>query len=329
MVWCTPIKYTANFMNKMFNSIKPYVSHHIMVDDIHSLYIEECGNPSGLPVVFLHGGPGAGCAPYHRRYFDPDVYRVILFDQRGCGKSTPHASLENNTSWDLVADIEAIRNHLKIQKWVVFGGSWGATLGLLYAQTHPGSVSGLILRGIFLARDQDVKWFYQQGASKLFPDYWEKFIELIPESERDDMLGAYSRQLTGDNEIQQLRAARAWSIWEGMTATLQTDQGVVDSFSNSHSALSIARIECHYFMHQCWLEPNQLINNIEMIRHIPGYIVHGRYDVICPVEQAWELSSAWPEAELSIIGDAGHAIVEAGITDALLRITREMGEKLK
>jgi proline iminopeptidase len=315
-------------MNKVFNSIKPYVSHHLQVDDLHTLYVEECGNPSGVPVVFLHGGPGAGCAPYHRRYFDPDIYRIVLFDQRGCGKSTPHASLENNTSHDLVADIEFIRHHLKIEKWVVFGGSWGSTLGLLYAQTYPDYVSGLILRGIFLARDADVKWFYQQGTSKLFPDYWEKFIEPIPESERDDVLSAYSRRLTGDDEIQQLRAAKAWSVWEGMTATLQTDNDVVSSFSNSHSALSIARIECHYFMNNCWLEPDQLLNNIEAIRHIPGYIVHGRYDVICPVQQAWELALAWPEAELNIIADAGHAIVETGITDALLRITREIGGKL-
>lgn len=316
-------------MNKLFASIRPYVSHHLQVDSLHTLYIEECGNPAGLPVVFLHGGPGAGCSPYHRRYFDPDVYRIILFDQRGCGKSTPHACLENNTSWDLVADIETIRQHLKIKKWVVFGGSWGSTLGLLYAQTHPSKVSGLILRGIFLARDKDVQWFYQQGTSQLFPDYWEKFIEPIPEAERDDMLAAYSRQLTGDNEIQQLRAAKAWSTWEGVTATLQTDKDVVEGFSNSHTALSMARIECHYFMHHCWLKPDQLINDIEKIRHIPGYIVQGRYDVICPVEQAWQLSSAWPEAELSIVGDAGHAIVEAGITEALLKASREMSEKLR
>ena len=316
-------------MNKLFNSIQPYVSHHLQVDDLHTLYVEECGNPAGLPVVFLHGGPGAGCAPYHRRYFDPNIYRIILFDQRGCGKSTPHACLEKNTSWDLVADIEAIRKHLNIEKWVVFGGSWGSTLGLLYSQTHPDSVSGLILRGIFLARDKDVQWFYQHGTSELFPDYWEKFIEPIPEAERGDMVAAYSKQLTGDDEIQQLRAAKAWSVWEGMTATLQTDKAVVNSFSNSHTALSVARIECHYFMNQCWLEPNQLIKNINKIRHIPGYIVQGRYDVICPVEQAWALAAAWPEAQLSIIADAGHAIVESGITDALLNITREISEKLK
>lgn len=315
-------------MKNIFNSIQPYVTHHLQVDDLHTLYIEECGNPAGLPVVFLHGGPGAGCSPLHRRYFDPDKYRIILFDQRGCGKSTPHACLENNTSQHLVADIESIRKHLKITQWVVFGGSWGSTLGLLYAQTHPQSVSGLILRGIFLARDKDVQWFYQQGTSRLFPDYWEKFIEPIPEKERDDMVTAFYRQLTGNNEIQQLRAAKAWSIWEGMTATLQTDSAVIDSFSNSHAALSIARIECHYFINHCWFEANQLISNIDTIRHIPAYIVHGRYDVICPVEQAWALSKAWPEAELSIIGDAGHAIVEPGITDALLRASREMEEKL-
>jgi len=316
-------------MKQLFDSIKPYVSHHLQVDDLHTLYIEECGNPTGVPVVFLHGGPGAGCAPYHRRYFDPNIYRIILFDQRGCGKSTPHACLENNTSWHLVADIELIRAHLNIEKWLVFGGSWGSTLGLLYAQSHADRVSGLILRGIFLARDKDVQWFYQEGTSKLFPDYWQKFIEPIPKSERQDMLAAYSRQLTGDNEIQQLRAAKAWSTWEGMTATLQTDKDVVDSFSNPYTALSVARIECHYFMNQCWLGHNQLINQIEKIKHIPCYIVQGRYDVICPVEQAWELANAWPEAQLSIIDNAGHAIVEPGITQALLRITQEMAERLK
>jgi len=316
-------------MSELFDPIKPYVTHHLQVDEVHTLYIEECGNPSGLPVVFLHGGPGAGCGAYHRQYFDPEVYRIVLFDQRGCGKSSPHASLENNTTWDLVADIELIRQHLKIDQWVVFGGSWGSTLSLLYAQTHPTSVSGLILRGIFLARDKDVQWFYQEGTSKLFPDYWEKYIQPIPVAERGDMVSAFYRQLTDDNEVQMLRAAKAWSTWEGVTATLQANASVVESFSNSHSAISVARIECHYFMHQCWLEPDQIIKNVDKIRHIPGYIVHGRYDVICPVEQAWELAKAWPEAELSIIGDAGHSIVEPGITQALLRATENLSKKLK
>ncbi|VAW55955.1 Proline iminopeptidase, partial [hydrothermal vent metagenome] len=205
-------------MNKVFNSIEPFARHSLQVDDLHTLYVEECGNPKGLPVVFLHGGPGAGCSPYHRRFFDPAIYRIILFDQRGCGKSTPHASLENNTSNDLVQDIEKIRDHLSIQQWVVFGGSWGSTLALLYAQTHPNEVSGLILRGIFLGRDKDVQWFYQEGTRKLFPDYWEKFIEPIPENERDDMVAAYSRLLIGDDKNLQMKAAKAWAIWEGMTA---------------------------------------------------------------------------------------------------------------
>lgn len=315
-------------MNTLYPPIKPYVTHHINVDEVHTLYIEETGNPLGLPVVFLHGGPGTGCAPYHRQFFDPEVYRIVLFDQRGCGKSTPHASLENNTSWDLVNDIELIREHLQIEQWVVFGGSWGSTLGLLYAQTHPLRVSGLILRGIFLARESDVRWFYQQGTSRLFPDYWEKFIEPIAEEERDDMVAAYYRQLTGEDEMQKMRAARAWSTWEGMTATLQTDDSLIKSFSASFTALSIARIECHYFMHQCWLRPNQIIEDIEKIRHIPAYLVHGRYDVICPVEQAWELSSAWPEAQLSIIADAGHAVVEPGISHALINATRSLSARL-
>lgn len=316
-------------MNTLYPPIKPYVTHHINVDELHTLYIEETGNPQGLPVVFLHGGPGTGCAPYHRQFFDPEVYRIVLFDQRGCGKSTPHASLENNTSWDLVNDIELIREHLQIEQWVVFGGSWGSTLGLLYAQTHPQRVSGLILRGIFLARDSDVRWFYQQGSSRLFPDYWEKFIEPIAEDERDDMIAAYYRQLTGEDEMQKMRAARAWSTWEGMTATLQTDNSLIKNFSASFTALSIARIECHYFMHQCWLRPNQIIEDIEKIRHIPAYLVHGRYDVICPVEQAWELSSAWPEAQLSIIADAGHAVVEPGISHALINATRDLSARLE
>lgn len=314
-------------MNKVFNSIEPFARHSLQVDDLHTLYVEECGNPKGLPVVFLHGGPGAGCSPYHRRFFDPAIYRIILFDQRGCGKSTPHASLENNTSNDLVQDIEKIRDHLSIQQWVVFGGSWGSTLALLYAQTHPNEVSGLILRGIFLGRDKDVQWFYQEGTRKLFPDYWEKFIEPIPENERDDMVAAYSRLLIGDDKNLQMKAAKAWAIWEGMTATLQTDD-VVSSFSNSHAAISVARIECHYFMNHCWLAPNQLLNNIGLIRHIPSYIVQGRYDVICPVVQAWELATAWPEAKLTIVADAGHAIVEPGITKALLSATRKLSEKL-
>jgi proline iminopeptidase len=309
--------------------LKPYVTHHLRVDDLHTLYVEESGNPCGLPVVFLHGGPGAGCAPYHRQYFDPKVYRIVLFDQRGCGKSTPHASLENNTTWDLVADIEFIRQHLHIEQWVVFGGSWGSTLALLYAEAHPASVSGLVLRGIFLAREKDVQWFYQQGTNKLFPDYWEKFIEPIPEGERDDMLGAYYRQLTGENEVQKLRAAKAWSIWEGMTATLQTDESVVRSFSASHTALSVARIECHYFINNSWLRPNQIIADIEKIRHIPAYIVQGRYDVICPVEQAWELTRAWPEADLDIVADAGHAVVEPGITRSLLKATAAIAETIQ
>ena len=315
-------------MTQIFESIKPYATHHLQVDDMHTLYVEECGNPGGIPVVFLHGGPGAGCAPYHRQYFNPEIYRIVLFDQRGCGKSTPHASLKNNTTWDLVSEIELIREQLKIDKWVVFGGSWGSTLALVYAQTHAEKVSGLIVRGIFLGRDKDVLWFYQEGTSRLFPDYWEKFIEPIPLSDRGNMIEAYYHQLTGGDEMQKLRAAKAWSVWEGMTATLQTDESVINSFSNAHSALSIARIECHYFMHQCWLKPNQIIDDVNKIRHIPGYIVHGRYDVICPVEQAWELSNAWPEAKLSIVADAGHAIVEKGITEALLKATKEMSEKL-
>ena len=316
-------------MLNLFPAIKPFVTHHLEVDELHVLYIEECGNPSGVPVVFLHGGPGAGCSGYHRQYFDPALYRIILFDQRGCGKSQPHACLENNTSQHLLEDLEAIRKHLKINQWVVFGGSWGSTLGLLYAETFPESVSGLILRGIFLARERDVSWFYQEGASRLFPDYWQDFVRPVPESQRDNMLNAYHQILTGEDEVLKLRAAKAWSVWEGMTATLQSNASVIDSFSDSHAALSIARIECHYFVNKCWLEPDQLIRDIDKIRHIPACIVHGRYDAICPVEQAWALSRAWPEAQLKIVADAGHAVVEPGITQALLEATNEMVSRLR
>lgn len=315
-------------MDTVFAPAEPFAHYALHVDDLHTLYVEECGNAKGLPLIFLHGGPGAGCSPYHRRFFDPEIYRIILFDQRGCGKSTPHASLENNTSHDLVQDIEKIRGHLNIEQWVVFGGSWGSTLALLYAQTHSKRVSGLILRGIFLARDEDVQWFYQQGTNKLFPDYWQKFIEPVPVNERHDVVTAYSRLLSSDDKALQLQAARAWSVWEGMTATLQTDTEAVACFSDAHVALSMARIECHYFINHCWLEPDQLIRDMGKIRHIPAYIVQGRYDVICPVEQAWRLADAWPEAKLSIVGDAGHSIVEPGITRALLNATREMAEIL-
>jgi len=314
-------------MHILYPELQPYVIHSLAVEPPHTLYVEECGNPAGLPVLFVHGGPGAGCEDYHRRFFDPERYRIILFDQRGCGRSTPHASLENNTTQALVGDMERIREHLGIERWVLFGGSWGSTLSLVYAETHPERVQGLILRGIFLCRPHEIHWFYQEGASRLFPDLWESYLAPIPENERDDMLGAYYRRLTSDNELERMAAAKAWSLWEGRTATLRPSQAVIDHFGNPFTALSLARIEAHYFRHDSFLRPNQILADAQRLRGIPGAIVHGRYDVICPVENAWELHKAWPEAELSIVPDAGHSASERGITEALLQATDAMARR--
>ncbi|MDH5516529.1 MAG: prolyl aminopeptidase [Gammaproteobacteria bacterium] len=312
----------------LYPKLHAYRSQFLQVDEVHRLYIEESGNPQGIPVVFLHGGPGASCQPVHRRYFDPKKYRIILFDQRGCGQSLPHASLQQNTSQDLVQDMERIRAALEVDKWVVFGGSWGSTLGLLYAQAHPTHVLGLVLRGIFLCRDEDVSWFYQQGTSALFPEYWQDFIAPIAEAERADMVGAYYRRLTGDDDVAKMRAAEAWSVWEGRTASLQVNEELVDYFSDPYVALSVARIESHYFVNQSFLQPNQILNAAHKLKDIPGYIVHGRYDVICPAQQAWALHQAWPESELHMIADAGHAVSEPGITQKLVEITDQLAERL-
>lgn len=315
-------------MNNLYPEIQPNLVHSLKVDARHTLHIEECGNPKGLPVVFLHGGPGAGCEPYHRRFFNPEIYRIILFDQRGCGQSTPHADLVDNTTWDLVADMEKIRQHLGIGKWLVFGGSWGSTLGLAYAQTHPEQVLGLVLRGIFLCREQEIKWFYQYGASRVFPDYWEDFVAPVATADRSDMLSAYHKLLTGKDELRRMAAAKAWSKWEGRTATLLPDETVVRHFGNPHTALSMARIECHYFTNDSFLEPDQLLQNAASLSGIPGVIVHGRYDMICPLENAWQLHQSWSGSELSIISGAGHSAAEPGITSALIAATDEFAGKL-
>lgn len=312
----------------LYPELHPYQQQFLQVDEYHRLYLEQSGNPDGIPVVFLHGGPGANSEPMHRRFFDPKKYRIILFDQRGCGQSLPHASLENNTSHDLVQDLERIRAALEIKKWVVFGGSWGSTLALLYSQAHPTHVFGLVVRGIFLCRDDDVKWFYQQGAGALFPEYWQDFIAPIAESERGDMISAYYKILTGSDDVAKMRAAEAWSIWEGRTACLQTNDAVVDYFSDPYVALSVARIEAHYFVNASFIEPNQILNNAHKLKDIPGYIVQGRYDVICPAQQAWALHQAWPESELNMIEDAGHAVSEPGITQRLVEIMDELAVKL-
>jgi proline iminopeptidase len=314
-------------MRNLYDPIEPYETGWLKVSPVHDLYFEQCGNPNGQPVVFLHGGPGAGLTDDYRRFFDPDAYRIVLFDQRGADKSMPHASLEENTTWDLVADIERLREHLGIERWLVFGGSWGSTLSLAYAETHPERVRGLILRGIFLCRLKEIRWFYQDsaGAGAIFPDVWEQFYELIPEPERHDMLHAYHRRLTSEDEALRLEAARRWSIWEGSALKLLPDQQLIDEFSSPEMAL--ARIECHYFVNNCFFDTdNYLVENVGKIRHIPAVIVQGRYDIVCPMMSAWELHRAWPEAEFVIIPDAGHSVTEPGIASALVEATDQFLE---
>lgn len=305
-----------------YPSVEPYRTGRLRVSDLHDLHYEEVGNPKGVPILFVHGGPGGGVSPDHRRYFDPGHYRIILFDQRGCGKSTPHAELRDNTTWDLVADMEKLRQHLEVEKWIVFGGSWGSTLSLLYAETHPSRVRGLILRGIFLCRKKEIDWFYQEGASRLFPDLWESYLAPIPHEERHDLVSAFYRRLTSPDREVRLAAARAWSIWEGSTSCLLPDLDLIQSTGGEVFAEAFARIECHYFTHGIWMRhDNQILEDIYKIRHIPCEIVHGRYDVVCPVDNAWDLHRAWPEALLHIIPDAGHSAKEPGILSKLVEAT--------
>jgi proline iminopeptidase len=311
-------------MKNPYPAIEPFDTGRLKVSGIHELYYEQCGKPRGQPAVFLHGGPGGGILPEYRQFFDPDTYRVVLFDQRGAGQSTPHASLEENTTWDLVADIERLREHLGIERWLVFGGSWGSTLALAYAQTHPKRIVALVLRGIFLCRQKEIRWFYQEGegASAIFPDVWEEYVRIIPQAERGDLLQAYHKRLLSDDQEIRLEAARAWSIWEGSTLKLIPDQSLIDHFAEPRNALAMARIECHYFVNQAFFETdNYLIENIDKIREIPSVIVQGRYDVVCPMMSAWDLHRAWQEAELQIIGDAGHSVTEPGISSALVGAT--------
>lgn len=313
-------------MLSLFPEIKPYVRHSIAADSPHLLYVDESGSKDGLPVLFVHGGPGSGCDASSRRFFDPAIYRIITFDQRGSGRSTPHASLEKNTTWDLVADMELIRQRLGVDKWVLFGGSWGSTLSLVYAQAHPDRVLGLILRGVFLSRPEEIQWFYQEGANRLFPDYWEDYLAPIPEAERGDLVQAFYRRLTGPDEIAQMHAAKAWAGWEGRTITLRPSPALVKRFDKR--ALAIARIECHYFINDSFLRPNQLLRDMPRIAHLPGIIVHGRYDVVTPLDNAWALHKAWPGSELQIIREAGHSAAEPGITDALVRAADQLARRL-
>jgi proline iminopeptidase len=309
-------------MRTKYPLIEPNESGYLPVSSHHLVYWEESGNPRGRPILFLHGGPGSGTEPSHRSFFDPEAYRIILFDQRGCGKSRPHAELQENTTWDLISDIEKIREHLGISSWIVFGGSWGSTLALVYAQTHPQHVKGLILRGIFLGRAKELQWFYQTGTNFLFPDEWEKFIQPIPVSERENFIQAYYKRLASPDSQIRMLAARAWSGYEAATLRLKFDEELFRSSTEDARAEAIARIECHYFINRCFLKTdNWLIEHLASIRKIPAILVHGRYDVICPLQTAWELHQSWPESRLEIIPDAGHSASEPGITDALIRAT--------
>ena len=313
-------------LRSLYPEIEPFNSGTLAVSPLHTLYYEESGNPNGKPVVFLHGGPGGGTNPKCRRFFDPAIYRIVLFDQRGCGKSTPHAELTDNTTWDLVADIERIRMHLSIDRWQVFGGSWGSTLALAYAQTHPDKVTELVLRGIFLLRRSELEWFYQQGCNALYADAWETYRDAIPEVERADMMSAYYRRLTSPHAATRVAAARAWSVWEGATSFLWQDRTHIASSGEDEFALAFARIECHYFVNGGFLEhDDQLLRNVERIRHISAVIVQGRYDVVCPMRSAWDLHRAWPEADLKIVQDAGHSAFEPGIMHELLEATDRFG----
>jgi len=311
-------------MRQLYPPVDVRRSGMLRVSNVHEIYWEESGNPQGKPVVFLHGGPGGGTDARMRQFFDPTRYRIVLFDQRGCGKSRPHASLVDNTTWHLVADIEALREHLQIDHWQVFGGSWGSTLALAYAQTHPERVTELVLRGIFLVRPWEFRWFYEtpDGTGALFPDLWEHFVAPIPLEERGDMMHAYYRRLTSDDPAVRAHAARHWSMWEGATSFLRVNPDYVAKFEEDAFAEAFARIECHYFVNGGFLRtPSQLLDDVDKIRHIPGVIVQGRYDVVCPMKSAWDLHLAWPEADLRIVGDAGHSAFERGILSELVAAT--------
>ncbi len=307
-------------MRDLYPAIEPYHQGKLKVSDLHTIHYEESGNSEGKPVIFLHGGPGGGITPRYRQYFDPQLWRIIIFDQRGCGQSTPYAELQENTTWDLVRDIEQLREHLKVTQWVVFGGSWGSTLALAYSQTHPDSCKGLILRGIFMLRPSEIRWFYQEGANHIYPDAWQEYLKPIPPEEQDDLVSAYYRRLTSKDRQVRLEAARAWSVWEASTSKLVPSVASKQYFGQPEFAEAFARIECHYFVNQGFFDrENQLLANIDRIRHLPGVIVQGRYDVVCPMISAWELHQTWQEAEFIVVDDAGHSMSEPGIKDALIR----------
>ncbi|MGO9515020.1 MAG: prolyl aminopeptidase [Steroidobacteraceae bacterium] len=313
---------TSAGRRELYPPIEPFRHGHLRVSDVHEIYYEESGNPAGKPAVFLHGGPGAGADKRSRQFFDPQHYRIVVFDQRGCGRSRPGASLVENTTWHLVADIERLRKHLAIERWLVFGGSWGSTLSLAYAEAHPERVSELVLRGIFLLRYAEIRWLYQHGASDIFPDYWEAYRDVIPIDERDDFLRAYHQRLTGSDQRVALTAARAWSVWEASTSFLLSNLENIRKWSEDQFALAVARIECHYFVNRGFLRSEtQLLDDVPRIRHIPATIVQGRYDIVCPPTSAWDLHRAWPEADLRMVPDAGHSAFEPGNINELVLAT--------
>ena len=315
------------YERSLYPEIEPYNTGMLWVSDSHEIYFEECGNPEGKPVVYLHGGPGAGCRASFRRYFDPSVYRIVLFDQRGCGRSKPHASLVDNSTWHSVADIEALREHCKIDTWQVFGGSWGSTLGLAYAQTHPERVTELVMRGLFTLRRSELEWFYQDGASHVYPDFWEGYVAPIPEDERDDLMAAYYKRLTGDDKAAQVECARAWTRWEFSAISLWPNPKKHANVDSDRFAVAFARIECHYFVNGGFFDSDdQIIRNLHKIRHIPCVLIQGRYDMCTPATTAWEIHKAWPEADFKLVGDAGHAGNEPGIVHELISATDRFAE---
>ncbi len=314
-------------MNKLYPPIEPFNEFYLNVSNIHTIFVEESGNPTGKPVIFLHGGPGGGIEPIYRQYFNPKKWRIIIFDQRGCGKSIPHAELEENTTWDLVKDIEKIRKYLKIKKWIVFGGSWGSTLALSYAIKHTKQCKGLILRGIFLLRKIEIDWFYQQGCSYIYPDEWEYYIAPIPNKQRSNLVNAFYKQLTSKDKKIRINAAKAWSTWEARTSKLKQTKKSLHQFNNEKIAEAFARIECHYFINKGFFPyDGWILDNIEPIKNLPNIIIQGRYDVVCPMRSAWDLHKKWKQSKLIIINDAGHSMLEKGIQKKLIEYTEKFSE---
>ncbi len=315
-------------MRQLYPEIKPNQTWQLQ-RGIHQIYIEECGNPDGIPVIFLHGGPGTGCFPAHRRFFDPEIFRIILFDQRGCGRSTPHCSIEENTTWHLVDDIEAIRQFLNVKKFLLFGGSWGSSLALAYAQNFPDVVAAMILRGVFLCREEEIQWFYQSGTKLFYPDYWQDLVSLVETQQQADIVSAYHQMLNSENEITRMAAARAWVLWESRCSELTYHGGLDGKEQSSPAALAMATIENHYFINDSFFSPNQLLENTDRLAGIPAIIVHGRYDTICPLQNAWQLHQAWKGSQLNIIPATGHSAFEAGNIDALIKATVHFSSLLK